>query len=136
MLTFKIKIANKVLEINAFNESTKKYCRDFYSDEEPNYVITMTQEELDNESSNSPDGKVYGTEEISALYRKIADLLVHHHKKVAFILSGYSRLLDQTISYGVIHKRCCGELRHVLDRTWILLPGVLGQVRLNIYIQY
>jgi len=76
MLTFKIKIANKVLEINAFNESTKKYCRDFYSDEEPNYVITMTQEELDNESSNSPDGKVYGTEEISALYRKIADLLV------------------------------------------------------------
>ena len=39
MINFKIKIANKVLEINAFNESTKKYCRDFYSDEEPFIVM-------------------------------------------------------------------------------------------------
>jgi len=76
MVTFKIKIANKVLEINAINESTKKYCSDFLSDEKPNYTITMNQVDLDNESSNSTDGKVYGTEEISALYRKVADLFV------------------------------------------------------------
>ena len=76
MVTFKIKIANKVIEINAFNETTKKYCLSFLSEEEPNYVITMTKEDLENEASNSTDGKVYVNEEISALYRKIADLLV------------------------------------------------------------
>ena len=76
MITFKIKIANKVLEINAFNETTKKYCRHFLSEEKPNYVITMSEEDLRNESSNSNDGHVYVSEEISALYRKIADLLV------------------------------------------------------------
>ena len=36
----------------------------------------MTREDLENEASNSTDGKVYVNEEISALYRKIADLLV------------------------------------------------------------
>ena len=76
MITFKIEIANKVIEINAFNETTKKYCLSFLSEEEPNYTITMTEEDLKNESSNSSDGKVYVNEEISALYRKIADLLV------------------------------------------------------------
>ena len=77
MINFKIKIADKVLEINAFNETTKRYCGKFLSEEEPNYVITMTEEDLRNESSNSVDGKVYVNEEISALYRKIADLFVN-----------------------------------------------------------
>ena len=76
MVNFKIKIANKVLDINAFNETTKKYCRAFLSDEEANYVITLTEEDLKNEALNSNDGHVYVNEEISALYRKIAELLV------------------------------------------------------------
>ncbi len=82
MVTFKIKIANKVIEINAFNETTKKYCLSFLSEDEPNYVITMTREDLENEASNSTDGKVYVNEEISALYRKIADLLVEDNTVV------------------------------------------------------
>ena len=76
MINFKIKIVNKVIEINAFYESTKKYCRDFLSEEETNYIITMSEEDLKNESTNSNDGHVYVSEEISALYRKIADLLI------------------------------------------------------------
>ena len=76
MITFKIKVADKVLEINAFHETTKKYCLSFLSKEEPNYTITMAKEDLENEVSNSTDGKVYVNKEISALYRKIADLLV------------------------------------------------------------
>ena len=76
MITFKIKIANTVLEINAFNETTKRYCKDFLCDEETKYIITMNEEDLKNESSNSNDGHVNVNEEISALYRKIADLLV------------------------------------------------------------
>ena len=73
---FNLKVANKVLEINAFNESTKRYCDAFIMDEEPDYTITMTEEDLKNESSNSNNGQVYVNEEISALYRKIADLFV------------------------------------------------------------
>lgn len=76
MITFKIKIVDIVLEINAFNETTKKYCRDFLSEEEAKYNITMSEEDLINEATNSSDGKVYVNEEISALYRKIADILV------------------------------------------------------------
>ena len=76
MVTFKIEIANKVLQIHAFNESTKRYCGAFLTDEEPDYTITMTEEDLKNEKSNSDNGQVYVNEEISALYRKIADLLV------------------------------------------------------------
>ena len=76
MVNFKIKIADKVLDINAFNETTKRYCRNFLSEEKEDYVITMSEEDLKNESSNSIDGKVYVNEEISALYRKIADLFV------------------------------------------------------------
>ena len=76
MLTYRIRIANKTIKIDAFNESTKRYCADFLTDEKPDYTIIMTKEDLENEASNSSDGKVYVNEEISALYRKIADLLV------------------------------------------------------------
>ena len=79
MINFKIEIANIVLEINAFNESTKKYCGDFLSNKEPEYVITMTQEDLENEKHINEDGKVYANEEISALYRKIADLFIERN---------------------------------------------------------
>ncbi|MBO7573330.1 MAG: hypothetical protein J6T25_00840 [Bacilli bacterium] len=78
MVNFKIKIAEIVLEINAFNEITKKYCRDFLSDEEPDYIITLTEEDLRNEVTESNNGHVYVNEEISALYRKIADLLIEN----------------------------------------------------------
>ena len=76
MISFRIKIVNKVLQINAFNETTKRYCVDFLTEEKPDYEIVLTEEDLKNESSNSNNGQVYVNEEISALYRRIADLLV------------------------------------------------------------
>ena len=79
MINFKIKIADIVVEVNAFNESTKKYCSDFLCDEDSNYVITMTREDLENETHIQEDGKVYASEEISALYRKIANLFIEHN---------------------------------------------------------
>ena len=76
MINFKIKIVDTVLEINAFNESTKRYCEDFLSNEDSKHVITTTEEDLLNEKRVNEDGKVYASEEISALYRKIADLFI------------------------------------------------------------
>ena len=76
MVNFKIEIANTVFEINAFNESTKRYCRDFLSNKESDFVIDMSIEDLENEKHISEDGKVYANEEISALYRKIANIFI------------------------------------------------------------
>lgn len=76
MVNFKIKIADIVLEIDAFYESTKNYCGGFLSDEIAKYHITLTKQDLENELNESSNGKVYGNEELSALYRKIADLFI------------------------------------------------------------
>lgn len=78
MVNFKIKVANKVFEINAFYEFTKKYCRDFLCEENPDYFITMSEQDLINEVNETSSGKVYVSEEISALYRKIADILLEY----------------------------------------------------------
>lgn len=79
MISFKIKIANIVLLINAFNETTKRYCKDFLVDEKHDYEITMQEEDLKNEVLEGNNGHVYVNEEISALYRKIADLFVERN---------------------------------------------------------
>ena len=43
MITFNLKLANKVIEVNAFNETTLKYCKDFLTTEKSNYSINMRQ---------------------------------------------------------------------------------------------
>ena len=79
MINFKIKIADIVIEIDAFNDSTKKYCEGFLSNEDSELTIIMSKEDLENEKHINEDGKVYASEEISALYRKIADLFIERN---------------------------------------------------------
>ena len=109
MINFKIKIANKVIEVNAFNETTKRYCRSFLSDDNPDYTITMTEEDLKNESSNSNNGHVYVNEEISALYRKIADTLVEDG---IIVFHGSSFIADNK-GYIVTARSGVGKSTHV-----------------------
>ncbi len=96
MISFKIKIANIVLLINAFNETTKRYCKDFLVDEKHDYEITMQEEDLKNEVLEGNNGHVYVNEEISALYRKIADLFVERN---IIVFHGSSFKIDD---YGFI----------------------------------
>ena len=123
MVNFRIKIVDKVLEINAFNESTKKYCGKFLSEEEPNYVITMTEEDLKNERTNSSDGKVYVNEEISALYRKIANLLVEENIIVfhssSFTVNGNAFLI--TARSGVGKSTHSRNLKQLLGEDFIYI---------------
>ena len=109
MYTFKIEIADIVVEINAFNESTLKYCSDFLSDKESNHVITMTKEDLENEKHINEDGKVYANEEISALYRKIADIFVMED---ILVMHGSSFKVDNN-AFVVTARSGVGKSTHV-----------------------
>ena len=125
MINFKIKIANIVVEVNAFNESTKKYCKDFLCDENSDYVITMTREDLENETHIQEDGKVYASEEISALYRKIANLFIERNIVVmhgssfkvndyAFIVTARSGVGKST-HVGLLKEYLKDELVYIND---------------------
>ena len=104
MINFKIKIANRIVEVNAFNESTKKYCEDFLCEGFSNYVITLTKKDLENELHIQEDGKVYANEEISALYRRIADLFVERNIIVfhgsAFKVGNYAFIVTARSGVG------------------------------------
>lgn len=115
MVNFKIKIANKVIEINAFNETTLRYCKDFLCDGNADFVITLTEEDLKNEIINSVDNHLYVDEEISALYRKIADQLVENNIVVfhssSIKVDGYAFLFTARSGVGKsTHTRFLNEL--------------------------
>ena len=104
MVTFNILLANIVIQINAFYESTKKYCSDFLTDKKEEYVINLTMEDLKNEINYSSNGKVYVNEEISATYRKIADILVERNIVVfhssSFMVDGQGFLITARSGVG------------------------------------
>lgn len=109
MVNFKIEIADIVVEINAFNETTLKYCSDFLTDKESNYVITMSKEDLENEKHINEDGKVYANEEISSLYRKIADIFV---EKNVLVMHGSSFKVGNN-AFIVTARSGVGKSTHV-----------------------
>ena len=109
MIGFKIKIADRVISINVFHESTKKYCEKFLTDKKPTYYITMREEDLLNEASNSVEGKVYADEEISALYRKIAELFINDD---IVVFHGSSFKVDN-FGFIVTAKSGVGKSTHV-----------------------
>ena len=132
MVNFKIEIADIVVEINAFNETTLKYCSDFFADKESNYVITMTNEDLENEKHINDDGKVYANEEISALYRKIANIFI---EKDIMIAHGSSFKVDNC-GFLVTARSGVGKSTHVnlLKEYLMCLPKCLEEVCLDITI--
>ncbi len=125
MINFKIKITDIVIDINAFNESTKKYCEGFLSNEDSDLTITMSREDLENEKHINEDGKVYASEEISALYRKIADLFIERNIVVfhgssfkvgnyAFIVTARSGVGKST-HVGLLKKLLGDKLTYIND---------------------
>ena len=83
----------------------------------------MTEEDLKNERTNSEDGKVYVNEEISALYRKIADLLVEVNTVVfhssSFMVNGNAFLI--TARSGVGKSTHSRNLKQLLGNEFIYI---------------
>ena len=109
MTTFNIKIANHVIKINAFYLSTFRYCKDFISEEKEEYEITLTQEDLEKERTYNDRGDVYVSEEISATYRKIADLLIEDN---ILVFHGSSFMVNDK-GYIITARSGTGKSTHV-----------------------
>ena len=108
MLNFKLNVSNTILGVSCFNESTKRYCSNFLSLREPEYVIALTKQDLIDESNTNEDGKVYVNEEISALYRKIADFLI---EKDIVVFHGSSFSVDNN-GFMITAKSGIGKSTH------------------------
>lgn len=85
-MIFKIKIVDYVFEVNAIYESTKIFCKDYLSDEEVDYQISIGQDDIDFEKEKDRKERIIEKREMVsfndsyletlALYRKIVSLLV------------------------------------------------------------
>lgn len=105
MITDNYKIAGKVVEINSIYNEVHEYCADYLTNEEADYSVTVTQENIDYERERSArEDEVEGIpvrqftdsylEEL-AVYRKIAeqmieyDTILFHGSVVAVDSEGY-----------------------------------------------
>ncbi len=86
MVHFKMRLANKVLDVTCFDIYTKEYCQDFLVDDsvKEDYSFVISKEDIQEERDLSCNQGMYGSIELSALYRKIVtslsldDILLFH----------------------------------------------------------
>ncbi len=76
MISYKMCLAGSVFKVDCFFESTKDFCKDYLSDQDPEYEIVIGEEDLYFERSmdelNSSDRYL----EVLAVYRKIAEEII------------------------------------------------------------
>ncbi len=88
MITRKYKIADKVVEVNSIYDEVHEYCADYLTDDQADYSVTTTQEDIDFEREKSArEDEIEGIpirqfsdsylEEL-AVYRKIAEKMLDY----------------------------------------------------------
>lgn len=88
MITRKYKIADKVVEVNSIYDEVHEYCADYLTDDQADYSVTTTQEDIDFEREKSArEDEIEGVpirqfsdsylEEL-AVYRKIAEKMLDY----------------------------------------------------------
>ncbi len=76
MHSFKIEIAETVIDVDALYESSKKLCKDYFTDKPSELHITITEEDIENERRFATSANPTGPNlEYMALYRKICTAL-------------------------------------------------------------
>lgn len=101
---FTIKLAGYLLSVCCFQDRTKFYCKDFLAEGTPDFEIELTEADLRKENESAKDGHLYVDEEITALYRKIADCLIEKDIIVfhssAFMIDGKAYLVSARSGTG------------------------------------
>lgn len=101
----KYKIADKVIEVNSIHELVHEYCKEYITDEAPDFSVTITPEDIALEKQKSDSEYAYeglplpnfsdALLEETAVYRKIAEVMpdydtfVFHGSVIAVDGEGY-----------------------------------------------
>ncbi len=105
MSDFKIKLADKIIEISSVHKYIQEYCREYISTDAPDFSIQITQEDIDFEREKSRQEDIKENIQIRsfsddyletlAVYRKIAgkmldyDTILFHGSVIAVDNTGY-----------------------------------------------
>ena len=115
MRHFRIKIANQSFEVNAGYKGTSAWCHDFITDEQPDSVISMTQQDvllekvyfLNNQTNGSPSGSYL---EFMALFRKISEIIIDY----STLLMHGAAIGINGVSYIFTAPSGTGKTTHIL----------------------
>lgn len=127
MNIFKIKLADKIIEISVLHDSTKEYCKDYLTTDESDFAIRITQFDIDYEREKSRQEDIKGGIpvrqfhddylETLAVYRKIAEMMVDYDT----LLFHGSVIAVDGIGYLFTAKSGTGKSTHT--RLWRELFG-------------
>ena len=88
MISFNIRLADKVICATVLYQSTREFCKDYLTDLSADISVSVAESDIDNESARSDEERrieglppfTYPREylETLALYRKIADALIDY----------------------------------------------------------
>ena len=118
MSIFRIKIADCVILIDSLYSQCQDFCRDFLTEDEPNFSIVSTQGDIDSEraSYEAINGK-YGSDgiiEIQVISRKISEKIVDFG---AFMMHG-AAISVNNYAYIFTGHSGIGKTTHILK--WLM----------------
>lgn len=77
---FRMRVAELTVEVHSLYPDVKGLCREYLCEDEADIVISMTEEDIDEERKRYPDGEkiAAGYIETLAVYRKLAEAALDH----------------------------------------------------------
>ena len=107
---FTIRLADITIGVKCIYESTKQYCREYLSSEEPDFRITVDRADIEMESRFDSSGKAWSDAclETLALYRKIAEEMPRRN---VFLFHGSAVSVDGT-AYLFMGQSGAGKSTH------------------------
>ena len=110
MKTFRIKLADITAQVHCQYPETQAFCRDYLTDSEPQFAVTITEDDVNAERKHFFDGnRIAGfyLEEL-ALYRKLAEKLITYQ---IYLLHGSAIAVDGEV-YVFIAVSGTGKSTH------------------------
>jgi len=82
MQNFKVEFAKLNIEVSCNYEYSKKYCRDYLTDADADFSVSVSEEDIDEEIRTSPYNPKPGYAESICVYREIAKRLPYYNRMV------------------------------------------------------